>query len=427
MFKFLKEKLKGVLSRISKKVEEEAPEEVKEVFTEKKVKKKEKKLKKKVEKREKIDVSKTDEIEERIEEKREEIKIEEKVEIKPKKGFFSKIFGKKEKKVEVKEEEPEIKEDKIEIKEETPETKKEKITEEVEEKKGFFAKIKEKIVTKKISNDKFEELFSDLELILLENNVALEVVDKIKSDLKDKLVDKPIKRGEVLDTIRISLKNSIEDLFKLESVDIMKEIKNKKDKPYVILFVGVNGSGKTTTIAKVAHMLKEQKFNCLLVAGDTWRSAAIQQLEEHGKRLGIRVIKHDYGSDPAAVAFDGVKAAKASKADVVLIDTAGRQHSNINLMNEMDKIVRVAKPDLKIFVGESIAGNDCVNQAVEFNKFVDFNGIILTKADVDEKGGAAISIGYVTKKPIIYMGSGQNYNDLKKFNYELIVKGLGLD
>lgn len=434
MFKFLKEKLKGVLGKISKKVEEEAPEEVEEIVTEKRVKKKEKKPKKLKEKKEVKEIKEKPKV---VEEKELEIKEEEKPKEK-KKGFFAKLFFKKEKKKEKinKKAVEEVKKEKIEeIKAEekeeveTPEIKEEetKVEEKAEEKKGFFSRIKEKIITKKISSEKFEELFSDLEIILLENNVALEVVDKIKNDLKEKLVDKPIKRGAVLDTIRLNLKSSIEDLFKFESIDIIKEIKNKKEKPYVILFVGVNGGGKTTTIAKIANMLKEHKLSCLLVAGDTWRAAAIQQLEEHGKKLGIRVIKHDYQSDPAAVAFDGIKAAKANNADVVLIDTAGRQHSNINLMNEMEKIVRVAKPDLKIFIGESIAGNDCINQAVEFNKYVDFNGIILTKTDVDEKGGAAISIGYVTGKPIIYVGTGQGYDNLKKFNPELVVKGLGLE
>lgn len=427
MFKFLKEKLKGVLRKISKKVEEEAPEEVKQVITEKKIKKKEKKLKRLKEKKEVKEIKEEPKV---VEEKGLEIKEEERPKEK-KKGFFAKLFFNKEKK-EVKEEK--IEEIKAEEKKEVEtskineeETKVEEAEEQPEEKRGFFSRIKERIVTKRISSDKFEELFSDLEIILLENNVALEVVDKIKNDLKEKLVDKPIKRGAVLDTIRLNLKSSIEDLFKFESIDIIKEIKNKKEKPYVILFVGVNGGGKTTTIAKVANMLKEHKLSCLLVAGDTWRAAAIQQLEEHGKKLGIRVIKHDYQSDPAAVAFDGIKAAKANNADVVLIDTAGRQHSNVNLMNEMEKIVRVAKPDLKIFIGESIAGNDCINQAVEFNKYVDFNGIILTKTDVDEKGGAAISVGYVTGKPIIYVGTGQGYDNLKKFDPGLIIRGLGLE
>lgn len=428
MFKFLKEKLKGVLGKISKKVEEEAPEEVKEVITEKKIKKKEKRPKEK-KKKERIEEKK----EERIEEVKievEEKKIEEKEPEVKKKGFFARIF-KKEKKEEKPEEVIEEKGVKKEIAEEKPpEEKVEEVKDEVlveePEKKGFFSRIKERIVTKKISNDKFEELFSDLEIILLENNVALEVVDKIKEDLKNKLVDKPIKRGEVLDTIRLNLKTSIEDLLSIESIDVIKRIKEKKDRPYVILFVGINGSGKTTTLAKIANLCLKNKLSVVLGAGDCFRKGSIEQLEEWGKRLGVKVIKHQYGSDSAAVCWDTVAFAKSHNIDVVLLDTAGRQHSNVNLMMEMEKIVRVAKPDLKIFVGESLSGNDCTLQAEEFNKVVDFDGIILTKADVDEKGGAMISVSYVTHKPIIYLGLGQELSDIKEFDKDIIIKNLGL-
>lgn len=422
MFKFLKEKLGNALKRIGKKAEEEAKEEVAELPVEKKPKK--------TIKKEKVTVK-----EEAVKKYKEEAKkeaVEEVKEAKPeKKGFFSKIFKKKEEKSE-----EEAKESVEGVKEapEAPKAESKEITkaeekaveEATEEKKGFFAKLKEKVVTKKISADKFEELFRDLEIVLLENNVALEVVDKIKNDLKEKLVDKPIRRGQVLDEIRKTLKESIEGLFDVETIDVLKMIKEKKEKPFVIVFLGINGSGKTTTISKFAHLLRNNGFSCLLVAGDTWRAAAIAQLEEHGKRLGIRVIKHDYGSDPAAVAFDGIKAAKANKVDVVLIDTAGRQHSNVNLMNELDKIVRIAKPDLKIFVGESITGNDCVEQVKDFNAKVQVDGIILTKVDVDEKGGAAISVSYISKKPILYIGMGQEYKDLKKFDARIVVDGLGL-
>jgi len=301
---------------------------------------------------------------------------------------------------------------------------KKKVEEKEEVKKGIFGRIKEKIITKRISESKFDELYSDLEMVMLENNVALEVVDKIKDDLKEKLVDKPILRGEVSKKVSEGLKESIEDLFSIKGLDILKEVKKKK--PYVICFLGVNGSGKTTTIAKFAHLFKKKGFSVLMAAGDTWRAASIQQLEEHGKKLGVKVIKHNYGSDPAAVAFDGIKAAKAKDIDVVLIDTAGRQHSNKDLMREMEKIVRVAKPDLKIFIGESITGNDCVLQAQQFDEVVKIDGVVLTKADVDEKGGAAISIGYVTGKPILYLGMGQQYGDLERFDGNKIVSSLGI-
>ena len=210
-------------------------------------------------------------------------------------------------------------------------------------------------------------------------------------------------------------------------MNLVSEIKSKKGKPYVIAFFGINGSGKTTSIAKLASMLKEKNISCVLAAGDTFRAASIEQLQLHADKVGVKLIRHTYGSDPAAVAFDAIKHAKAKGIDAVLIDTAGRMHSNQNLIDEMKKIIRVAKPDLKIFVGESITGNDCVEQAKTFNEAVGIDGIILAKADIDEKGGAAVSVSYITKKPILYLGVGQEYDDLQEFEPEVVVKGLGLD
>ena len=201
---------------------------------------------------------------------------------------------------------------------------------------------------------------------------------------------------------------------------------NKNEKPYVIVFFGINGSGKTTTIAKIAHLLQKNSLSVVLAASDTFRAASIEQLQEHADKLNIKLIKHNYGSDPSAVAFDAIKHSKAHNIDVVLVDTAGRLHSNINLIDEMKKIVRVTKPDLKIFVGESITGNDCVEQCSSFNENIGIDAIILTKADVDEKGGTAISISYVTKKPILYLGMGQSYDSLEEFNPEKIVASIGL-
>ncbi len=411
MFSFLKDKLKSAISKISKKVEEEAPkEEIKKVEKPKKAVKESKKEKKQ-QKKEKTQK----EVEEELPEEEdiaiiedeivpEEIKEEAEKPEAEKKGFFSKIKEKFTKKEEIEE----VKEEKTEQ----------------EAKKGFFGIIKEKITTTKISEDKFEELFYDLELVLLENNVAFEVVDKIKEDLKKGIIDKPIKRGQVEVELKNSLKESIGGLFLVDKIDLLEKIKTKK--PYVICFVGINGSGKTTSIVKVAHMLQKNKKSVVLAAADTFRAAAIQQLKEWGNKLNLKVIAHDYGSDPAAVAFDAIKYAEAHNIDVVLVDTAGRLHSNKDLVREMQKIVRVAKPDLKIFVGEAITGNDCVDQCKEFNEAIDIDGVILAKADVDEKGGAMVSVSYVTKKPIIYLGIGQNPEDLKEFNKDEIIKSLGL-
>ncbi len=260
---------------------------------------------------------------------------------------------------------------------------------------------------------------------MLENNVASEVIDLFKENLKEKLIDKPLARGKIEEIIKKSLKESIENLFRFEKFDLIKNIE-KSEKPYVICFVGVNGSGKTTSIAKVCDLLLKKNLKCVLAAADTFRAASIEQLEKHGNKLGVKVVKQRYGSDPAAVAYDAVEHAKAKNLDVVLIDTAGRMHSNKNLVEEMRKIIDIAKPDLKIFVGESITGNDCIEQARSFNDAINFDGVILSKVDVDDKGGAAISISYVTGKPVIYIGVGQEYKDLEEFDKDKIVKSLGL-
>lgn len=307
---------------------------------------------------------------------------------------------------------------------EKEEIKREQKQEETQEEGGFFGLLKNTIFKTSISEEKFEELFWELEVALLENNVAVEVIDLIKANLKKELVEKKILRGQINEIILKSLKESVEQTFDVEQVDLIEKIKGKK--PYIVVFVGINGSGKTTTIAKMIQKLKDNNLSCVVAAGDTFRAAAIQQLEEHTTRLNVKLIKHDYGADPAAVGFDAIKYAQAHNIDCVLIDTAGRLHSNVNLMDEMKKIIRVTKPDFKIFIGEAITGNDCVDQARKFNEAVGIDGIILAKADVDEKGGAALSIGYVTKKPILYLGTGQKYSNLEEFDKEKIMEQLGL-
>ena len=458
MFKFLKEKLKSAIWRISENVEKEVS--VEEKIVEKiaeEPKREEKgflaKLKEKLTGKEIIE-DKKESVEEKIEHK--EIKKEDKPKIKkietkkeinhiPKKtdgkrdpGIIKEVvsehpelFGKNFPEL-LQKAESVVMDKKIEkeadkkFDEYYDKKLKEIKTEKEPEKKGFFAAITEKITTTKIDNAQFEKLFWELEMALMENNVAVEVIGKIKNDMKNELVEKPIKRMKVEEIITSTLKNSVEELFQSNSIDLIQEIKNKKEKPYIIAFFGINGSGKTTSIAKLANMLKEKKILCVLAASDTFRAASIEQLQQHADKIGIKMIKHDYGSDPAAVAFDAIKHAKAKNIDAVLIDTAGRMHSNTNLIDEMKKIIRVAKPDLKIFVGESITGNDCIEQAKTFNDAVGIDGIILAKADVDEKGGAAVSVSYVTKKPILYLGVGQKYGDLQEFDSKVIIKNLGL-
>lgn len=293
-----------------------------------------------------------------------------------------------------------------------------------EEERGFFTKLARAVTTKTITEKQFDEIFWDLEVALLEANVAVEVIEKIKTDLKTSLVGSNLPRSKVGHVITATLARSMEGLFDIPAIRILDRVKEKK--PYVIAFFGINGAGKTTTIAKIAHYLKKNGMSVVFAAGDTFRAAAIQQLEEHADRLGVKVIRHDYGADAAAVGFDAIKYAESKKIDAVLIDTAGRMHSNVNLMDELAKIIRVCKPDLRLFVGESITGNDCIEQARQFNDAVGIDGIILTKADVDEKGGAAVSVSYVTKKPILFLGTGQGYDDLQLFEKRAVLGSLGL-
>jgi fused signal recognition particle receptor len=364
MFNFLKEKLGSIFKKV-KKDEEKVEEELEKIG----------------------------EQEEKIEEKLEEVK-------------------KEEKKIEKEAKKEEIKE-KIDVIEE----KKEELKEELKEKKSIFQKLKD-VFSSKLDKKDFEKIWDELEVILIESNVAMSVIESLKVDLEKELVDR-VPSKNIDEILKIRLRENIESCF-IEGYDLIDKVRHKK--PFVIVFFGINGSGKTTTIAKVAHLLLKHNLTPVLAAADTFRAASIEQLEKHASKLKLEVVKHKYGADPAAVAFDAIAHAKARNIDVVLIDTAGRMHTKTDLMREMEKIVRVAKPDLRIFIGESITGNDAVEQAEAFNKSIGIDGIILSKADVDEKGGAMISISKVTGKPILYLGTGQEYKDLELFDKDKILK-----
>ena len=303
------------------------------------------------------------------------------------------------------------------------------IKEELEkkEKKSFIGKFTSKISKTQISEKDFESYSEELEMILLENNVALEVSEKIIKQLKETIVGKEFLKKEVEGQIKESLKDIIYQIL-IEPFDLIDKIREKKaeNKPYVILFCGINGTGKTTTIAKLGNMLKEKKLSYVLAAGDTFRAASIEQLKKHGSNLKVEVISHEYGSDPASVGFDAIKYAEKNHLDVVLIDTAGRMHTEKNLMAQIEKVARVCKPDTKIFVGESITGNDIIEQIKTFDTSIGIDGIILSKADIDDKGGTALSVGHTTKKPILYLGTGQEYKDIQKFDRNKFVESLGL-
>ncbi len=418
MFGFLKKKLQESVEKIStalkgtkeEKAEEHLAEQIETAKPEPVVQVP----------KEEVEIAEEEQIKEEIpheipSEVKKEIEQEVKVEAKEhdkeapkKKGFLEKFGIKRKLKKEAVGASHPISKPKAEIKTEKP--------------KGIIEKLKKAVTEKTIEEADVLPMLEDLQTSLMESDVAFEVAEKITNDLKGALVGKSVPRGKVGEIVKESLKKSILEILSVGSVDIIKLAYDKK--PLKIIFLGFNGTGKTTTVARLGYLLKQERLKPIFAAGDTWRAAAQEQLEIHGEKLGIDVIKHKYGADPAAVIFDAVKAAESRKCDVVLADTAGRAHSNKNLMDEMKKIVRVNKPDLKILVVDSLTGNDAVEQAKLFNDAIGIDGIIMTKADVYEKGGALLSAVWTIKKPILYVGIGQDYEDLKEFKPEEIVKNL---
>ena len=276
---------------------------------------------------------------------------------------------------------------------------------------------KHHLFSHRISDDDIDGIYNGIREALLENNVAIVVLEAIHKDLRESLVRKEVSFLSNKKEIEGAIKKSIADVMLEYPIEkLISEIRQKK--PYTILFVGVNGAGKTTTLAKLIRFFSKQGLKIVVSASDTFRAASIEQLEIHTKKLGAKIIKHNYGADPAAVAFDAIKHAKIDGSDLVLIDTAGRSDINKNLIDELKKIKRVSKPDLTIFIGDALTGNDAVNQAKIFDKEIGIDATILSKADVDKKGGAVISISYVTKKPIMFLGTGQGYDDLVPFDKE---------
>ena len=285
--------------------------------------------------------------------------------------------------------------------------------------RNAFSNAAKNLGEKELKEKDIEDILFELEISLLESDVATEVIDAIKSDLKEKLVGSKVEKHAIEAFVKKSLIQSISKLFDdAGTIDLLANISAKKEsaEPYIILFVGINGTGKTTSLAKLAHLLQKAKFSLVVAASDTFRAGAIEQLREHTNRLNLKLVAQNYGSDPAAVARDAVLFAKSHKVDCVLIDTAGRMQTSKNLMDQIEKITNVVKPDFKIFVGDSLAGNDTVNQAKEFHDHVKFNASILTKSDADARGGAALSIVKVTSTPVIFVGVGQEYDDLKPFD-----------
>lgn len=296
--------------------------------------------------------------------------------------------------------------------------------EEEEETRGpsIFSRLKTLVVEREfvLSEKDIEETLFDLQMVLLEADVAYPVAEAITEHMKKELVGTHRKMFDSADkVVTEALKHAIENVLG-DGFDLVQYI-NTHEKPVKILFTGVNGTGKTTSVAKIAALLQSQGFSVVVGAGDTFRAGAVEQIRVHCDRLGVKLIAHQEGADPSAVLFDTVNYAKAHNTDVVLADSAGRFHNRVNLMNQLDKIKRVMKPDLVFYVDEAVAGNDAVIRAEEFEKTVSTDGVILTKVDMDPKGGAAISIAYTIGKPLVFLGVGQEYTDMKPFTPSLII------
>jgi fused signal recognition particle receptor len=283
-----------------------------------------------------------------------------------------------------------------------------------------FSAVTSAVKEKQLSDKDLDDIVFNFQLSLIESDVAQSVAEALTSEVQKSLAGSKVDRsadpselvGERLSTV---LRTAFE---RAGSVDLVANVneKSKTGEPYVVLFLGINGTGKTTTVVKLADFMKKKGLSVVCAAGDTHRPGAIEQLTEHADRLSLKVVSQRYGADPAAVGRDGVLYAKAHHVDCLLMDTAGRMQTNQNLMEEMAKIVRVVKPDFRIFVADALTGNDAVSQAELFNQHVGFDGAILTKADADVRGGAALSIVYTTGRPVLFLGVGQGYDDLVPFD-----------
>ncbi|MDD5022607.1 MAG: signal recognition particle-docking protein FtsY [Candidatus ainarchaeum sp.] len=432
MFDILKKKINEFIGKVTSKGKEKK-EEPEQIVEEKIVEPKEEEIKERKEPK-KITVSKKPK--KKVQKIKKEIVVE-REKIPDSEIEEEKIYDIKDEKI------PETKEEIIE--ETIPEIKKE-IT---QEKKGIFGQIrqiisgepKEEIKEKKevkvkigvieqikstvtgqieIKKGDIEELLEEFEMGLLEGDVALEVAGEIKENLENRLIGKKIKKKELHIEIQKEMKEILLEITSQQGIDIVEFVK-KCEKPAKIMFLGINGAGKTTTLAKIAYMLQKSNMKVVFAAADTFRAAAIEQLDNHAKKLNIKTIKRPYGSDPTAVVYDAVNYAKAHGIDAVLIDTAGRQDTNKDLIDELKKTERVIKPDLKIYIGESIGGNAVVSQVSSFNDEIGLNGVILTKIDCDPKGGTIISIAKTTGLPILYLTNGQGYEDISKFEPDRII------
>jgi len=295
--------------------------------------------------------------------------------------------------------------------------------------KKAFSRAARGVAQRELTERVLDDILLDLQIALLESDVAQEVVDDLSVKLKKELLGLKLeKEQEAAEIVQSKLQTALAEIFaRTDRFDLIERIKLKKDGrggPFVVVFLGINGTGKTTTVAKIANLLRRAGFSVVVAAGDTHRAGAIEQLEQHASRLSLKIVKQRYGADPSSVGRDAYDHAKKNHIDIVLLDTAGRMQTSKNLMDEMGKIVRVVKPDVKLFIGDALAGNDTINQAREFFQYTNFDGAILTKVDADAKGGSAISIAHITSRPIVYIGVGQGYDDIIPFDSNKFISSL---
>ncbi|MFC4356955.1 signal recognition particle-docking protein FtsY [Halobium salinum] len=275
-----------------------------------------------------------------------------------------------------------------------------------------------------IEEEDLEQPLWELEMALLESDVEMNVAERMLDTIREKMVGESRKQVDTTaQLVQEALHDALLEVISVGQFDFEERVRNA-EKPVTIIFTGVNGVGKTTSIAKMSEYLEKQGLSTVLANGDTYRAGANEQIRKHAENLDRKLISHEQGGDPAAVLYDGVEYAEAHDVDVVLGDTAGRLHTSNDLMSQLEKIDRVVDPDMTLFVDEAVAGQDAVQRAKKFNEAAEIDGAILTKADADSQGGAAISIAYVTGKPILFLGTGQGYDDLQKFEPEELVASL---
>ena len=284
--------------------------------------------------------------------------------------------------------------------------------------KGRFARFRERVSTRELTAKDIDDFFEESEVTLLQSDVAVEVMDSLKEKLKEKLVQSKVSRGRDTEAVHNAFRESLLEIVDQGDVELLERAKRskKEGKPLTMVFLGFNGAGKTTSIAKTASFLKKNNLTPVLAAADTFRAASIEQLEVHGEKLGVKIIKHNYGSDAAAVIFDACKYAEKNSIDVVLADTAGRTHTDKNLMDELKKVIRVNSPDLRVLVVDSLTGNDAVEQARKFNDAVGVDCVVMTKTDVNPRGGSILSVVHTIGKPILFLGTGQEYDKIEMFD-----------